>query len=370
MKKVLQISMGETFGGIEKLELDWFKNINNNIKFDFLTPTNTPFENFEKQIQALGGNAYNLSIRRKNLKSKIMYAFRLYKFLKKKNYDILHINSEVFLFSFHVAIIAKICRVKKIIVHSHNALNINKLKRLLITILNPLYIKLVDEYLACSKQAEYSLFTKKFVNKNKVKVLKNGIDINKFKFSETIRNEYRKKYNLNGKIVYGNVARFDKQKNHDYLINLFYEIQKMQKDSELLLVGDGKLRKEIEEKVKSLNISEKVIFLGFIDDAHNIMNSMDIFLFPSLYEGLGISVIEAQTNGLITYCSKAVPVEAKISSNFKYFDLKQNINEIAKKIIGERNNLDNRNEAYKNTVKEGYDIKNVTNELIQIYEKL
>lgn len=370
MEKVLQISMGEEFGGIEKIELEWFKNINSKIKFDFLTPNNTPLKKYEKQLQNLGGNAYNLNISRQNIKSKIIYAFRLYKFLKKKKYNILHINSEAFFFSFHVAVIAKICKVKKIIVHSHNTPYINKCKKILIKILNPLYRKLANEYLSCSKVAQYSLFTKRFINKNKIKIIKNGIDINKFKFDEKIRNEYRKKYNLEGKTVYGHVGRFANQKNHTFLIDIFYEIQKMQKNSVLLLIGDGKQRKEIEEKVKKLNISEKVIFLGFRDDVSNLMNCMDIFIFPSLYEGLGISVIEAQTNGLITYCSNTVPIEANISSNFKYFDLKESSYNIAKNISNEKLKLNDREKAYKDTIKKGYDIKLVAKILTQIYEKI
>lgn len=370
MKKVLQISMGEEYGGVEELEINWFRNIDKGIKFDFLTPNNKPFKNYEEEIKKLGGNLYNFNISRNSFKGRIIYAFELFKFLKKNKYDILHINSECFLFVFHVVLIAKLCRIKKIVIHSHNTIRLNKIKKIFIELFSPLLIKLTNAYLSCSEDARYSLYTKRFINKNKVIILKNGIDVNKYKYDENVRVEYRKKYSLDEKIVYGHIGRFVEQKNHFFLIDIFYEIQRIQKNSVLLLVGDGVLEDKIKEKVKKLDIEDKVIFLGFRNDVDKILNCMDVFLFPSLYEGLGIAAIEAQTNGLITYCSKEVPIEANISSNFKYFDLKENCKNIAQNICGENLNLNNRKEVYKEVLNNGYDIKTVCHILGKIYKRL
>ena len=317
--KVLQVSMGERFGGIERLEFNFLKYINKNIKFDFLTPNNIPFNEYKQEIENLGGNVYNLNVSRHNRKGKIVYAHRLYKFLKNNQYDIVHINSSVFFFSFYVALISKLCKNGKIVVHVHSLPRVNKLKRLLIKILFPLYFKITDEYLACSKKAGEAFFSKKYMNK--VRILKNGIEVERFKFDKNTRDEYRKKLNLGNNVVYGNIGRFEKEKNHLFLIDIFYEIQKHKKNSKLLLVGEGNLKKQIEEKVKRLKITDKVIFLGFRKDIDEILNCMDVFILPSISEGLGISAIEAQTNGAYIYCSKAIPNEAKISSNFDYFDL-------------------------------------------------
>ena len=151
-------------------------------------------------------------------------------------------------------------------------------------------------------------------------MLKNGVDIEKYKYNEKVREEYRKKLNIDKKIVYGHVGRFHPQKNHEFLIDLFYEISLKQDNSILLLVGDGELIDRIKNKVKELKLEDKVLFLGFREDIDKLMNAMDYFLFPSLYEGLGIVTIEAQTSGLLTFVSKEIPEDANITSNFYRID--------------------------------------------------
>lgn len=354
MIKVLQIIDGKSFGGIAKLMYDVEKNISNEIKIDCLTAI------------SICDKWHNLDISRETLNGRIIYNYRLFKFLKKNKYNIVHINSGAFFFTFQVAIVAKLAGIKKLIVHSHNTPHISKTKRFFITILNPLYKKMIDVKLTCSSSAAKSLFTKT----DDVICIKNGIDIEKFKFDEKIRKNYRRQLNIENKFVYGHVGRFDKQKNHNFLIDIFYKIQKRKKDSVLLLVGNGELKGEIENKVKKYGIEDKVTFLGFRNDINNILNCMDVFIFPSIYEGLGMVVVEAQTNGLITYCSKEIPVEANISSNFKYFDLKESSESIAQKICEEKLSLSNRKDAYKNALDNGYDIKSVCMILTKIYKQL
>ena len=365
---VLLISMGEYFGGIEKVELDWVKNITHNIKFDFLTPNNEPFKKYNNEIKNLNANWYNFNLSRNSFKNKIVYAKKLYKFLKKNKYEIVHINSSVFLFSFQVVLIAKMCNVEKIIVHSHSVPENNVLKKFLIKILNPIYTHFANYYLACSKQASTALFTKKFLSKNKVQILKNGIDVEKFKFNEELRNTFIKKLNLNNKTVYGHVGAFEKVKNHEFLIEIFYEIQKIESNSILLLIGEGSLQEKIKNKVIELGLKEKVLFLSYREDIEKILNTIDIFIFPSLHEGLGTVLIEAQTNGIPVFCSKGIPIEAKISNNFQYFNLNEKSYNIAQKICNvEISGIERRKEAYIDTIKKGYDIKDVCKELKKIY---
>lgn len=351
MIHVLQIVDGKSFGGIVKLMIELNKNIGTEIKFDFLTATN------------ICQNWTNLNISRKTFKGRIKYNYRLYKYLKNNKYDIVHINSGAFFFTFKVAIICKLTGIKKLVVHSHNTPNINVFKKILIKLLNSLYRKMIAVKLTCSKDAAKSLFTKI----DDVIILKNGIDIEKFKFNEEIRNEYRKKLGIENKIVYGNVARFAPQKNHDFLIDLFYEIQRKQDNAVLLLVGNGNLEYHIKEKVHNLNIDNKVIFLGFREDVNLLLNCMDIFIFPSLYEGLGVILIEAQTSGLPVFTSKNIPNEAKISKHFykvNSFDLKKWTSLILNTKIQERT------DSYKDTIKAGYDIKETAKQLERIYRNI
>lgn len=369
MKKVLQVSMGEEFGGIEKLEFEYLKNLNNKYRFDFLTPNDKSFKKYEKEIKKFGGCLYNFNLSRKRYAGRIKYFFKLFNFLKKNKYDIIHINSSVFLFSFNVVLISKICGINKIIVHSHSLPNINLFKRIIINLFNPLYRSMIDECLSCSKEACFSLFTKSFVFKNKILILKNGIEVDKYKFNIDIREKYRKKFGFQNKIVYGNVGRFYPEKNHDLLIDIFYNIHKENENSVLLLVGDGILKNKIEEKVKKLKLSDKVIFLGFKEYVYVYLNCMDVFICPSLYEGFGISVLEAQTNGLITYCSKNVSKDVNVSRNIRYFDTSQKAEKIAKKILKEKVSANSREKAYIDTINSGYDIKNACSILDNIYQK-
>lgn len=360
MKKILHVNIGNTFGGIEQLQLKYIKYLSNYYKIDVLLPDNkTNINSF-----------YSLNIERTSIKNKIIYDYRLYKFLKKNKYDIVHINSEIFFFSLRVALISKLCGVRHIISHSHGYYNKKGIKGFLIAILNPLFRNLVDEYLACSLQAAESLFTKRVINKNKVKILKNGIEVEKYIFNENIREKYKNSLNLQEKIIYGHVGRFVYEKNHNFLIDLFYEIQKKQENAVLLLIGIGQLEEQIKNKVKELKIDHKVIFLGFRQDVYNILNTMDVFIFPSIYEGLGLSAIEAQTNGVITFCSNTVPKETNISPFFRSFDLKEKASKIAENICNENLNIDNRKEAYKYTIEKDYDIERTCNVLKNIYEKI
>ncbi|MBR1413909.1 MAG: glycosyltransferase [Bacilli bacterium] len=352
--KVLQIIDGFNYGGITKLITDIDNNISNDIKFDYITQVHI-FNNKD--------NVYNLNSDRRSIKGKIVYNYRLYKHLKKNKYDIIHINSAIFLFSFQVALIAKLCGIKHIIAHSHNTINYNKLRRVIMKILSPLYLKLIDIKLTCSLAATKSLYT----NTDNVILLKNGIAIDKYKYNKSIRNKYRKELNIEDKKVYGHVGRFSKQKNHEFLIDLFNEIQKKDDKAVLLLVGSGELEDAIRNKVKLLNIDDKVIFLGFRDNINEILNAFDVFLFPSLYEGLGIVAIEAQTNGLPVVVSNNVPSDANISNNFYKVDNYD--------IIKWMNTINNikyykRENAYKDTINNGYDIKDITKELEKIYRGL
>ena len=345
--KVLQIIDGEQFGGIGKYILDIEKDIKD-VEFDYLTSVNV-----NEKFNYLG-------ISRKNIKGKIIYNHRLKKYLKNNKYDIVHINSGVFLFSFQVALISKLVGVKKIIAHSHSTPNISFIKKVIIKVLNPIFRKITNVHIACSNEAAKSLFTKT----NDVIIIRNGIVVDDYKYDKKVRDEYRKILKIDNKRVYGHIGRFDTSKNHEFLIDLFYELQKKE-DSILLLIGDGVLEDKIKNKVKELGITNKVKFLGYREDIGSLLCAMDIFLFPSLCEGLGIVVIESETSGLPTFVSNNVSEIANISNSFiKIKDY--NINNWITRIDNVKE-VD-RKQAYKNTIKNGYDIKECSKKLENIYK--
>lgn len=353
--KVLQIIDGTSFGGIAKLMLDIRNNISSDIKIDFLTQVPIYEENIK--------NVINIDSNRKTLIGKIRYNHRLFKLLKNDKYDIVHINSSVFLFSFQVSLICKMCGIKHIIAHSHSNTYVSKFRKIIIKVLTPIYNKMIKCKLSCSKSSASKLFIKT----DDVIYVKNGINIDKFKYNKKIRDEYRKKYNVDDKIVYGTVGRIDRLKNHNFLIDLFYEIQNKETNAVLFVLGTGSLENKIKEKVKLLKIADKVKFLGFRDDVNNLLNMMDIFLFPSLSEGIGISLIEAQTSGLPAVVYKNIPKEANISNNFYILD-SFNVNDWISKIKNIK--FSKRESAYKCAIKNGYDIRKTSKQLEKIYNDL
>jgi len=369
-KRVLQISIGMTvFGGVEQMLYQIYKNIDKKkIQFDFLSPNLTTYEIHKNEILNYGGKIIELKANRNNLKGKLLYNIRLYKFLKKNKYEIVHINSGVFLFVFQVAFMAKLCGVKKIIVHSHNAIKIkNKFKRNIINILKHFLHGISTDNLACSELAAKSMFLERDLKD--VKIIKNGIDIQKYKFNSEIRNKYRQELGIKKNIVYGHIGRFETQKNHEFLIDIFYEIQKKQPEAVLLLIGEGNLKNKIINKVEELKITEKVKFLNLRQDVPELLQAMDCFILPSLYEGLPVVGIEAQTSGLPLICSETITNELKLLNNTKFILLNDDATVWAEEICKSNylENTEKRKEAYKMVKAAGYDIKAVSKEVEKIY---
>ncbi|MCD8028372.1 MAG: glycosyltransferase [Erysipelotrichaceae bacterium] len=142
-------------------------------------------------------------------------------------------------------------------------------------------------------------------------ILANAIPAKDYIYSSYKRNKVREELYLQDEFVVGLVARFSVQKNHKFLLDIFYELLKINLNSKLLLVGDGDLRPKIEEQIDYLNIKDKVILTGVRTDISDLLQAMDVFVMPSLYEGLPLSIVEAQASGLPCYISDKVPIECK-----------------------------------------------------------
>lgn len=370
MIRVLQISIGTTvFGGVQKMLYEIYKNIDKNkVQFDFLFPNYCIFGEYRTEIENMGAKIFELKTPRNNLKEKMLYNKKLYKFLKNNKYEIVHINSGAFLFVLQVAIICKIAGVKKIIVHSHSAIIIkNRFKKFFINILKPLLEFVATDYLACSNLAAKSMFTKK--NLKNVKIIKNGIEVEKYKFDIYTRKKYREELNVNDCICYVHVGRFEETKNHIFLIDIFNEILKKQNNAKLILIGDGNLKENIRKKVDEYGIKNKVEFLDQRNDVADLLQAMDCFIFPSLYEGLGIVGIEAQASGLPLICSGIIPKEIKLLETTTFISLKDSASIWSKKICDITNSIDlkSRENAYKIVQDNEYDIKMTANIMEELY---
>lgn len=355
MKRVLEILVGGIGNtGISMLVYNYCFYMNKeNIEIDFLSANSVDIE-FKNKFKKIG-KVIELPDRKKNL---LLYIRKLKKILKNNDYDIVHIHGNSGTMGIE-SLISKISGIKKIIVHSHNT---ECGHPVLNKILNPVMKKTANVYLSCSEAAGEWLF-----GKNNYTVLNNAINLEKFRYNEKIRNKYRQDFNIKENIVIGHVGRINKQKNQEFLLDVFYEIHRRSKRTKLMLVGDGPLEQEIKEKIIKMDLENDVLMLGMREDANNVFQAMDIFVFPSLFEGLGISLIEAQTSGLRCFASDKIPAEANATDTVLFYSLNLSKEIWAENILNNINYVRKDNfELLKNT---GFNIKNESEKLKKIYIK-
>lgn len=327
-------------GGVESVVMNYYRNIDRNkIQFDFICDndsTNIPYA----EIESLGGKVILIPPYQKVIK----YHKELKRVLKDGNYKIVH--SHINTLSVFSLFAAKCAGVPVRIAHSHSTTNKKeKSKNFMKQLLRPFSKVFATDYMCCSELAGRWLFGDKEYDKGNVYLLNNAIDLDKFKYDEVVRRKKRKELNIDDDtLVIGHVGRFVEQKNHRFLIDIFNEVHKQNEKSILLLVGQGPLMEEIKEKVKSLGIEDCVKFLGQRNDISELYQVMDLFLFPSLYEGLGMTVIEAQVSGCYCVASSEIPCVVKITDALKFIDLKCDEKIWVKEI----------NESYNNKNRESY----------------
>ena len=321
--------------------MNYYRNIDKDkIQFHFLCDedsTNIPYEEIEK----LGGKVIVIPPYQKLFK----YQKELYRIFKENDYKIVHSHiSTLSVFPFRIA-------------HSHSTSNKKEWKRNLIkNILRPFSKLYANQFFACSELSGRWLFGEKALKNGKIKIINNAIDLEKFKFNKEKRNEIRKKLNIDENIILvGHIGRFVTQKNHEFLIDVFNEIIKKGKQekfySKLILIGQGNLKENIIEKIKYLGLQDYVIFTGQTTNVSDYYNAMDIFVLPSLYEGLPVVGIEAQANGLLCEFSTDMTKETKVLNTTKFISLKETPKIWAEMILEDYKNfkrLDSFDEMTKN----------------------
>lgn len=290
-----------------------------------------------------------------------------YKFCKKEKYDIIHIHMSRPYDSMY-AVAAKLAGKCSIIFHSHFGKRTDS--KLFEKILNNLFRKAVkrtgDCFLACSIPAAEYMFHKSTVQNNNYIIFQNGIDINRFIYSESIRDEVRNSLGIKSAFVIGHVGRFAKVKNHSFLLDIFSKATEKKQDCLLLLAGDGELMPQIKQKADELGIIDKIIFCGSVNDPEKLYFAMDCFVFPSLFEGLGIAAIEAQASGLHTLCSDTVPQEAAVTGLCEFYPLSVPPEVWADKILSYDNEYE-RKDMSEQIRTAGYDINDTAQKLQEIY---
>lgn len=350
-------------GGVESVVMNYYRNIDKSkIQFDFICDddsTNIP----RAEIESMGGRIILIPPYQKVFK----YQKELKRVLREGNYRIVH--SHINALSVFPLRAAKKAGVPVRIAHSHSTTNKKEWKKnILKMVLKPFSKVYATHYFACTEHAGRWLFGDKTFDEGKVYILNNAIDLDKFKYNEEVRRAKRKDLNIDDDtIVIGHAGRFVAQKNHEFIIDIFNEVHKQNKNTKLMLIGKGPLEEHIKEKVEQYRLTEAVMFLGQRpDDIHELYQAMDIFLFPSLYEGLGMVAIEAQCSGLPCICSTEVPEAAKVTNNIEFIDLQENIEKWTEEVLLHINN--SRKEDYIDQVEKcGYNIRQEVKELEKKY---
>lgn len=364
--KILYISAsGINRGGVQLLIKSWIENFSNikNYNIFWYCLGKNDNDKLYKDIEKLGVKIIcnNLQLSKKS--KYYFYAKNIFNLIKKEKFDIVHINTGLIIETFIAVKIAKINKVPLIISHSHNTSSIKDkhFRKDIKNFLRRGIIKNSDYLLSCSNNAAISMFGRTVTSNNKHKVIKDGIDIDKF-YNETKKNKKK------NELVFCNIGVLIEQKNQLFLIDVFNEMNKINKNIKLLIAGEGDLKEQLQSKINELNLIEKIILLGEVDNIKDVYDQSDALIFPSKHEGLGMVAIEAQVSGLKCFVSEALPIEAKISNLIEYISLDLNAKEWATIILDSMAKNKNIEVNYLDLCGSGYNIKNVTKQLEEIYK--
>lgn len=334
--RILVHGMAGGHGGIETFIMNVFRNLNDNktIHMDFLCNELNPYED---EITNAGSKIFYIPSKTKN---PVKYKLALKKFFKKYaiSYDCLWDN-ESSLANVDYIKLAKKYNIKRRIIHSHTTNNVfNGIKKPIVDFLQKEHKKNIDQiatdFWACSLDAAKWMFPINVIENTKV--INNGIDTKKMKFDGNQRKAIRNKLHLdNEKYIIGTVGRISLEKNQSFFLDVMHELVKSNKQFRFVLVGDGPIRNELEQKIKKMNLQNFVILAGLQTNTQAWYSSFDCFVLPSKFEGLSVSGLEAQANGLpVLVSTGAHPNDLKINSdNFVSLDLNKGAKAWANEII-------------------------------------
>lgn len=362
--KVLQVMAScSKSSGVAQVMMNYYRKIKDEIIFDFLMFWDFE-ESFTDEILEYGGKVFFTG--KPTIKSLFHYIKWLEIFFEETvpQYDAVHLH-ELYLNPI-ILPIAKKHGIKVLIAHSHTTrFSDKKMNGIRNAILFYPVRFFATNYFACSYDAGVTAYGRKISNSKRFHIIRNAIECERYVYSEQLRKEIRDELVLENEYVIGHIGRFAPQKNHSFLLDMFYELQIRNANARLLLVGEGTLYEDVKRKAKELGISEKVIFSGFRTDVTALLSAMDAFVLPSTFEGLGIVLIEAQCNGLPCIASDRVPREADILSSFRCISLKCNPKEWAEEILECTKERDDK--AREMVALAGYEINEQARKLLQLY---
>ncbi len=364
MIRILHILHSMNRGGAEAMLMNYYRNIDRKlVQFDFLLTEQERCQ-YEDEIEQLGGNVYRVPLL--IMSNPMAYINGLYNFLQKhKEYKIVHSHT-----SSKSAVplwVAKNCGVPVRVCHVHSSSSGNGLEAFIRWGLGVWLKSVATHYMSCGEGATRCWYGKSYLNK--AIFVPNAVDLSKYGFDEVFRAAIREKLQItNEDLVLGMVSRFHPVKNHLFALDVLRELKKKREHIKMLLVGDGELRNELEKKIILYGVNDNVIMTGVVNDVHDYLQAMDIVLMPSLNEGLPVSLIEAQANGLSVVASTGVPCEVDVTGNVTFLPL--NVGAWVDCLLSKIETGMVRDTSAKVKVRDaGYDIINASKDLEAWYEE-
>ena len=362
--RILHVLGVTNLGGAESRVMDLYRQMDREeIQFDFLVHSDAvkhagddasarEEQYFDREIKAMGGHIYVLP--RFKLYNYFAYRKAVHAFFTKHHeFPVVqgHMTSTASIY----LPIAKKYGIPITAAHCRSGGVDKGIKGIVTKILRKNLYKKTDYCFACSKLAGINAYGEKQLNKGMVKIIYNAIDAQKFAYNPEKRNQMRKQLGIEDKLVLGHVGRFELPKNHPYLIEIFASLCGMREDVALVLVGDGPDRGKMEAKCEELGIKDKVLFMGIRKQTEDYYQAFDMFLLPSLYEGMPGVLVEAQAAGLRCLVSDTVTKEAQATDLVTYMNIEQSPDLWAKEILAQANY--DRRVTYQEMVDSGFDIK-------------
>jgi glycosyltransferase involved in cell wall biosynthesis len=330
-----------------------------NFKFEVLTAARFVNEGFRSSLTELDIQTYELKKNKENfIKGCVDTANRLPEFMRDRNYDMIHLHSCSAIQSGLIVALLWRLGVRNIVLHSHLSIvgmkGISRIKNIVKMPVSKLLLSHCEVYgLAPSMSAAEYMFPKVMLN-HRFDIVPNAINADRFRFNTALRAKTRGKLGIDDScFLVGNVGRFSPQKNHYFILEIFRAIHKKCPDSRLLLVGEGELERDIRQRATDLGLEDCIIVYGTTDKPENLYQAMDVFLFPSLFEGLGIVAIEAQAAGLPVIASTTVPTEITITGQVVWKSLSETAETWANAVLAARGTA--RRDVYNDILRHGYD---------------
>lgn len=363
--RVLHVLGTTNLGGAESRVMELYRSLDKDkIQFDFLVHTDKK-GHYSDEILSLGGKIYNVP--RFKLINYFEYKKALREFFKIHNtFDAVH-GHMTSTASIYLPI-AKKAGIPLTIAHARSAGVDKGAKGYLTKLLRASLKQKADYCFTCSKEAGIAVFGKSWVKKGKVWTIPNAIDAGRFAFNEEVRKQMRKELGVEGKFVIGHVGRFGFMKNHTYLIDVFANICKKNSDAVLALIGKGEEEECIKNKVRSLGLEEKVLFLGNHFDVEKYYQAFDYFVFPSIFEGLPGSVAEAQAAGLHCLVSDKITKEVALTDLVKYMSINEPAENWANEILANLNNALIRKSMIEEISDKGFDVNKQADSMTEFYK--